>query len=59
MALSKKVFCGVGETVLRLLKARPSRPEELLSEVKALETFLADSTAWAVTVRPPTLTTSV
>ena len=58
-ALSKKVFCGAGETVLMLLQARPSRPELLLSEVKALETFFADSTAWDLTVRPPMLTTSV
>ena len=42
-----------------LLNARPSKPSLSVSEVNSLDTFLAASTAWALTVRPPTVTTSV
>lgn len=58
-ALSKKVFCCVGVTSLMELKASPSRPSLFVSWVKELDTVLADSTAWPVTLRPPTVTTSV
>lgn len=57
-ALAKKVFCGVGETVLMLLKARPTRPSEV-SEVKEEETVLASSTAWPLTTVEPMVTVSV
>jgi hypothetical protein len=57
--LAKKVFCRVGDTVLRLLKARPSRPEEAVSERNALDTNCADSTACDEAVSPPTSTTSM
>jgi hypothetical protein len=59
MALSKNVFCCLGETVFRLVKARPSKPSVLARDVKAEETFLAASTAWFCTVTPPTDTVSV
>ena len=45
LTLSKKVSAGVGETVLILLKARPSRPSLLVFCWNVLETEVAASTA--------------
>lgn len=59
IALSKKVFCFVGETWLMVLKARPRRPSELPSRVKDEDTCVATSTAWFSTETPPTVTVSV
>ena len=55
----KKVFWGLGETWFMLLKARPSRPSELVSETNWLETAVASSIAWLVTVAEPMFTVSV
>lgn len=49
----------MGETVFRLLKARPSSPSLSESDVNSDETVWAASTAWLVTVRPPTVTLSL
>lgn len=57
-ALSKNVFCWVGETVLMLEKANPTSPSDP-SEVKEEETFLASSTAWPLTTVEPMVTVSV
>ena len=58
MMLSTGVFCGVGETVLMELNARPSSPLPLPS-ANCCESSFASSTAWFSTLRPPKLTTSV
>lgn len=57
-ALSKKVWAGVGCTVLMLLKARPRSPSPA-PEAKEDETWLASSITWPLTEVPPTVTSSV
>jgi len=58
MAWKKNVDCWTGRTVLMLLKARPRRPSPG-PETNWEETVWAASTAWPVTVVPPTETVSV
>ena len=57
-ALEKKVCCWSGVTVLMEEKARPRRPSDS-SEANSEDIVLASSTAWPVTVVPPTSTVSV
>jgi hypothetical protein len=59
MALEKKVFCLVGVTWLMVSKAKPRSPEEAVSFENEVDTLVADSTAWLVTVTPPTVTVSM
>lgn len=59
IALSKKVFWGVGLTVLSLEKARPTSPLDWVSCTKEVETAVASSMACLVTVAPPMSTVSV
>ena len=57
-ALAKKVCCWLGVTVLMEEKARPRRPSDS-SWANSEEMVSASSTAWPVTVVPPTSTVSL
>lgn len=58
LPVEKNVVALFGRTVLMLSKPSPSRPSMSASEVNCEDTFVASSTVWLGTARPPTLTVS-